>query len=110
MDVLVGIGLLMRSWESALGLWTNHLGPVGEALGTRAQPVVTSSPFYSASAPGVSDENYAWVCSVHTRPSQYRTRATRCGSAYQPGCGKAGACVEKAGIEGAGIEGAGIVG
>jgi hypothetical protein len=43
-DVPVGIGLVMRSWESALRIWTNHLGPVGDSLDTRAQPVVTSSP------------------------------------------------------------------
>lgn len=43
-DVPVGIGLAVRSWESALRIWTNHLGPVAESLGRQTQPVVTSSP------------------------------------------------------------------
>jgi len=43
-DVPVGIGLAVRSWESALRIWTNHLGPVGDTLGMQAQPVVTSLP------------------------------------------------------------------
>jgi hypothetical protein len=43
-ELPVGIGLSVGSWESAIRLWSNHVGLVGESEDRQAQPVVTSSP------------------------------------------------------------------
>ena len=43
-EVPVGIGLSVRSWEVAVRLWENHLRPVRESHGDEAKPVVAASP------------------------------------------------------------------
>jgi hypothetical protein len=40
-DVPIGIGLSVRSWESAIRLWANHVRPGAESEGSQA--LVTSS-------------------------------------------------------------------
>ncbi len=41
-DVPVGIGLSVGSWEVATRLWANHVGLVDESDNRQVQPVVTS--------------------------------------------------------------------
>lgn len=43
-EVPVGIGLSVRSWESAIRLWANHVRPVAEADDRGARKVVARHP------------------------------------------------------------------
>jgi hypothetical protein len=42
-DIPVGIGMSVRSWEYAVRLWMNHLDPVGESQERQAQALITWS-------------------------------------------------------------------
>jgi hypothetical protein len=44
-EMPVGIGLSVGTWESAMRLWANHGGLDGESLDRQPQPLVTSSGY-----------------------------------------------------------------